>query len=254
MTIIKALVVDDEKPARDELCYLLSIESDLEVVGQADSGAAAITLAANLKPHVIFMDIDMRGMNGLEAAAVVRNVLPEVIVIFATAYDHYAVQAFEIGAVDYILEPFECERVHAAIERLKGYHYIDWQAAGTRIDTALQQTKVNIDKLPVLKNGKILLINYNEIIYATTAAGTVTIVTGQEWYEYQGTLTEIEERTRQTKLVRVHKSYVVNLDKVREVIPWFKGTYWLKVDHPSNIEIPVSKNQIKTIKKLLGLK
>lgn len=251
---LKALVVDDEKPARDELTYLLSVESDVEVVGQADSGAAAITLAASLSPHVIFMDIDMRGMSGLEAAAVIRTVLPEVLVIFATAYDHYAVQAFEIGAVDYILKPFEGERVHAAIERLKSYHHTDWQAAGQKIDVALQQTKVNVNKLPVLKSGKILLINYNEIIYATTDAGTVTIVTAEERYEYQGTLTEIEERTCQTPLVRVHKSYIVNMDKIKEVIPWFKGTYWLKVDHPSKIEIPVSKSQIKTIKELLGLK
>ncbi len=252
--MLKALVVDDEKPSRDELSYLLSRESDIEIVGQADSGAAAITLAASLKPHVIFMDIDMRGMNGLEAAAVIRSVLPEVIVIFATAYDHYAIQAFEIGAVDYILKPFEGERVHATIERLKSYHVTDWQTAGQRIDVALQQSKVNVNKLPVLKAGKIILVNYDEIIYATTNAGIVTIVTGEERYEYQGTLTEIEERTRQSQFVRVHKSYVVNMDKVKEVIPWFKGTYWLKVDHPSNIEIPVSKSQIKTIKELLGLK
>lgn len=252
--MLKALVVDDEKPSRDELSYLLSIESDVEIIGQADSGAAAITLAASLKPHVIFMDIDMRGMNGLAAATVIRSALPEVIVIFATAYDHYAVQAFEIGAVDYILKPFEGERVHATIERLKSYHITDWQTAGKRIDIALQQTKVNVNKLPALKSGKIMLINYDEIIYATTDAGTVTIVTDKERYEYQGTLTEIEERTRQTQFVRVHKSYVVNMDKVKEVIPWFKGTYWLKVDHPSNIEIPVSKSQIKTIKELLGLK
>ncbi len=252
--MLKALVADDEKPARDELSYLLSIEKDIEVIGQADSGAAAITLAASLKPHIIFMDIDMRGMTGLEAAAVIRTILPEVIVIFATAYDHYAVQAFEIGAVDYILKPFEGERVHAAVERLKSYHVTDWRAAGRKIDIALQQTRVNVNKLPVLKNGKIVLINYDEIIYATTTAGIVTIVTGQEHYEYQGTLTEIEERTRQTQLVRVHKSYIVNLDKVKEVIPWFKGTYWLKVDHPSDTEIPVSKSQIKAIKELLGLK
>jgi len=250
----KALIVDDEKPARDELNYLLSTENAIQVIGQADSGAAAITSAANLKPQVIFMDIDMRGMDGLEAAAVIRTVLPDVIIIFATAYDHYAVKAFEIGAVDYILKPFEGERVHATIERLKSYHSMDWQAAGSRIDAALQQTKMTFTKLPVLKNGKIRLLNYDEIIYATTDNGIVTIVTHEERYEYQGTLTDIEKRTRPTELVRVHKSYIVNLNKVTEVIPWFKGTYWLKMDHPSGIEIPVSKSQIKTIKELLGLK
>ncbi|MBU2702525.1 two-component system LytT family response regulator/two-component system response regulator LytT [Sporomusaceae bacterium BoRhaA] len=252
--MLKALVVDDEKPARDELSYLLSLESALEVVGQADSGAAAITLAAKLKPNVIFMDIEMRGVTGLEAASVLRSLLPDVIIIFSTAYDHYAIKAFEIGAVDYILKPFEGQRVHTAVERLKNYPAVHWQAAAQRMDEVFRQTKTVVTKLPVDKNGKIVLVSYDDIVYVTIKRGTVLVITHQDEYQYHGTLAELEERTRQTSLTRVHKSYLVNLDKVSEVIPWFKGTYWLKVDHPLHTEIPVSKNQIKEIKSLLGLK
>lgn len=252
--MLKALVVDDEKPARDELSYLLSLEQALEVVGQADSGAAAITLAAKLKPNVIFMDIEMRGVTGLEAAAVLRTLLPDVIIVFSTAYDHYAIKAFEIGAVDYILKPFEGQRVHAAVERLKNYPPSHWQAATQRIDEALHQTKTVVTKLPVDKNGKIVLVSYDDIVYVTIKRGIVLVITYQDVFQYHGTLAELEERTRQTALMRVHKSYLVNLDKVNEVIPWFKGTYWLKVDHPLGTEIPISKNQIKEIKSLLGLK
>lgn len=252
--MLKAIVVDDETPARDELSYLLSHEPDLEVVGQADSGTAAIALAAELKPHVVFMDIAMRGMNGLEAAGVIRKILPNAIVIFATAYDHYAVQAFEIGAVDYVLKPFEEERIHTAVERLKTYRPAEWQAAGQRIDAALDAQKVTIHKLPVERNGKIVLVNYDDIIYVTTDPGQVKVVACDADYSYTGTLADIEQRTDGTKLIRVHKSYLVNLDKVKEVIPWFKGTYWLKMDHVSGIEIPVSKSKIKLVKDLFGLK
>ncbi|MDU2063212.1 MAG: LytTR family DNA-binding domain-containing protein [Sporomusaceae bacterium] len=252
--MLRTLVVDDETPARDELVYLLSLASGIDVVGQADSGAAAISLAADLKPHVVFMDIAMRGMNGLEAAAVIRKILPETLVIFATAYDDYAIKAFEIGAVDYVLKPFEVERIHAAVKRLKTYRTAEWQAAGQRIDAAIETQKVALNKLPAEKNGKIVLIHYDDIVYVTTEGGLVTLVTAKEQYGYQGTLAEIEERTKGTELLRVHKSYIVNLNKVKEVIPWFKGTYWLKVNSAGAVEIPVSKTKIKEIKEIFGLK
>ncbi len=117
--MLKSLIVDDEAPARDELKYLLSKEEALEVVGEADSGPAALSLAAQLKPDVIFLDVEMRGMSGLETAAVLRSIAPQAVVVFATAYDEYALKAFEVGALDYLLKPFDGSRVHATVERLK---------------------------------------------------------------------------------------------------------------------------------------
>ena len=252
--MLRILTVDDESPARDELNYLLSLESDVEVVGEADSGAAAIAMATQLKPSVIFLDVQMRGMNGLETAVVLRTILPDALIVFATAYDEYAVRAFEIGAVDYILKPFESERIHTTVERLKNYHPDEWLAAVGRVDTALHKTKIVVQKLPLEKNGKIIMAHYQDLIYAYTQKGLVNVVTTVGAFGYSGTLTELEVRLAQTNLVRVHKSYIVNLDKVKEVIPWFKGTYWLKVEGDSEAEIPVSKSQIKEIKEILGLK
>lgn len=254
MSVLRVLSVDDESPARDELKYLLSLESDITVVGEADSGAAAISMAAEFKPNVIFLDVQMRGMNGLETAAVLRTVVPETLIVFATAYDEYAVQAFKVGAVDYILKPFESERIHMTVERLKKYRPDEWLAAALRIDAALIKTKIVVKKLPLEKNGKIIMVHYNDLIYAYTQKGIVTVVTTYGEFSYGGTLTELEIRLAQTNLVRVHKSYIVNMDKVKEVVPWFKGTYWLKVEGDSKAEIPVSKSQIKEIKDILGLK
>lgn len=250
--MLEALVVDDEAPARDELKYLLSQEEGITVVGEADSGPTAIAQATRLKPQVIFLDVQMRGMSGCETAVVLRTVVPESLIVFATAYDDYAVKAFEIGAVDYILKPFEGERVHATVQRLKSYRPGEWRAAGARVDAALHG-RVAVHKLPVLDRGKIILVNYGDIIFARTHAGVVEVVTNTGRYIFNGSLAELAERVQNSGLVRVHKSYVVNMDHVQEVIPWFKGTYWLKVADAAHTEIPVSKSQIKEVKEILGL-
>lgn len=252
--MLKSLIVDDEAPARDELKYLLSQEAALTVIGEADSGPEAISLAAHLKPDVIFLDVEMRGMSGLETAAVLRNVVPQAVVVFATAYDEYALKAFEVGAVDYLLKPFEGNRVHATAERLRKYKPDEWRQAVARIDETLNRSKVVVHRLPVDKNGKIALIPYQDILYALAQGGGVTVVTLSGEYAYHGTLIELQERLKGSALMRVHKSYIVNMEKVKEVIPWFKGTFWLKVDDKSNTEIPVSKTQIKALKDILGLK
>lgn len=254
MSVLNILIVDDESPARDELTYLLSLEQGVNLVGAADSGTQAIGMAAQLKPNVIFLDVQMRGMDGLETATILRTVVPETLLVFATAYDEYAVKAFEVGAIDYILKPFASERIHGTVERLKSYRPEEWLAAASRMDTTLSKTKITVKKIPLEQNGKIIMVHYNDLIYAYTQSGIVKVVTTSGEFGYGGTLTEMEIRLNDTNLVRVHKSYIVNMDKIKEVVPWFKGTYWLKVEGDNKAEIPVSKSQIKEIKTILGLK
>lgn len=255
--MLKAIIVDDEVPARDELRFLLSQLSGITVVGEADNGPAAIGLATQHCPDVIFLDIQMRGMSGMDTAQALRTIAPESLIVFATAYDEYAIKAFEIGAIDYLLKPFDGERVAAAIERLQKYHPEEWQAAAAQLDQALTAAKAPVYKLAAERNGKIVLVNYTDIIYAHTQSGSVAIIAETGEYTYSGTLAELQERLRGTTILRIHKSYLVNLEKVKEIIPWFKGTYWLKLAAPGNknqLEIPVGKGQIKEIKELLGLK
>lgn len=254
--MLKVVIVDDEIPARDELKYLLSRLPGVSIVGEADSGPAAVGLAAQHCPDVVFLDIQMRGMSGIETAEALRTASPNSLIVFATAYDEYAIKAFEIGAIDYLLKPFESERVVAAVERLQKYHSEDWQAAVVRVDQTITAAKAPVHKLAVERNGKLVLVSYSDIIYAHTQTGSVTVVAETGEYYYSGTLSELQERLRGTTILRVHKSYLVHMEKVREVIPWFKGTYWLKLPAAgaNHIEIPVGKGQIKEIKEMLGLK
>lgn len=252
--MLKILIVDDEVPARDELRYLLDSTPDIQIVGEADNAAGAIALTTQVQPDVIFLDINMRDIDGLEAAAILRKIAGHIMIVFATAYDEYAIKAFEVGAVDYILKPFDQERVNQTVMRLKSYRQEEWKAAAGRIDTVLDTAKIQIHKLPVEKGGKIIMLNYSDIIYAYAHTGHVTVVTADEKVNYSGSLSELEERFGNTNMLRVHKSYIANMDKVQEVVPWFKGTYWLKMEDCPQVEIPVSKSQIKEIKVILGLK
>lgn len=140
---------------------------------------------------------------------------------------------------------------------MQKYHPDDWQAATAQLDQVLTvAAKTSVHKLAAERNGKIVLVNYTDIIYAHTQTGAVTIVAETGEYNYSGTLSELQERLRGTTILRIHKSYLVNMEKIKEIIPWFKGTYWLKLTVPGSkkIEIPVGKGQIKEIKELLGLK
>lgn len=252
--MLQVLLVDDEMPARDELKYLLSQRSDVAVIGEADDAAEAIRLAVKLKPDVIFLDIEMREVSGLEAGVILRRVVPDTLLVFATAYDSYAIKAFEVGAIDYLLKPFEQARIDETIERLKSYRQEDWRAVAQKQSEVLSINRIRVNKLALEKDGKIVMVPYQDILYAYAHLGAVKVVLEQGGKGiYSGTLADFEDRVRGTNMMRVHKSYLVNLDKVREVVPWFKGTYWLKVEG-STEEIPVSKTQIKEIKEILGLK
>ncbi len=251
--MLRTIVVDDEAPARDELVYLLGKESGIEVVGEADGGATAVVLAAQLKPDVVFLDIEMRNMNGLETAKVLRGVTPQAVIVFATAYDNYALQAFELGAVDYLLKPFEQRRLKLTVERLLSYRPEERREAGNRLDALLERSRVRVNKLAVEKGGKIVLIQCAEILCAQAQGKNVVVMTADEEYLYGGSLTELEQRLGGGAAMRVHKSFIVNLDKVSEVVPWFKGTYWLRLSGRPQLEIPVSKSRIAELKASLGL-
>jgi len=250
-----AIVVDDEPLARDELKFLLSAHPACRVVGEAENAAAALDLAQKLSPDVAFMDIEMRGLSGLEAARRMLSLPRPPLVVFATAYNEYAVRAFELGAVDYILKPFEEKRLAKTIERINAMkeNVDDWASALGKVALLLEEKKPRVQKLPVEKNGQIRLLDFNEVVYGRAWAGGARIYTDGDAYEYTGTMAELEERLGKESFLRVHKSYVVNLNRVEGIIPWFKGTYWLVMNDTQHTQIPVSKNQVKDLKAILGL-
>jgi two-component system response regulator LytT len=250
-----AVVVDDEPLARDELKYLLSAHPECQVVGEAEDARGALKLAAEVQPDVFFLDIEMRGASGYEAARALCELPNPPLIIFATAYQEYAARAFELGAVDYVLKPFAAQRIAKSIERVVALRKRsgDWADAIAHVAALLESKRPRVHKLPVDRRGEIKLLNYDEILYAIARDGGVQVHTLQEPYTFNGPMAELESRLSGAGFLRVHKSYLVNLDRVEGVLPWFKGTYWLVMSDSQRTEIPVSKSLVKELKTVLGI-
>lgn len=265
--VIRALLVDDEAPARSELRYLLEQTGDQVVVmGEAPSGEEALRLAAEGEPDVVFLDIMMSGCDGLEVAQELLKLPRPPLVIFATAYDRYALRAFELKAVDYLLKPFRGERVRAAVERVKTLLADDRGLReqlqrllalleGGELDwmrPAKQPRGPGTPRIPVEKKGRICLLDPREIRFAYSEARVIFVRTRDEHYRCRFTFTELEEKLG-PRFMRVQKSFLVNLDHVKEMIPWFRGTFLLVMDDDKGTEIPVSRLMVGDLRRALLL-
>ncbi|HHV79941.1 MAG TPA: response regulator transcription factor [Firmicutes bacterium] len=251
--MIGVLIADDEKPARDELRFLLESVPDVTVVAEAANGDEALRLIAEHKPDVVFLDVEMPGKNGLEVAAELKGQSGGPKVIFATAYEEYAVRAFEVAAVDYILKPFDGKRVAEAVEKLS--QSLDSCARfAERIDRLFEEIseKFRTKKIPAEKNGCTVLLDSSELIYVSSIHGKVMLKTFDKEYGCRLSLLEIESRLG-SGFLRVHRSFIVNLDKISEIIPWFSGTYNIVVKDRERSRIPVSRSQVRQLKHVLGI-
>ena len=256
---ISVLVVDDEQPAREELCFLLSQAGDVEVVGQADNGIAALGLLEDLEPDVVFLDVHMPGMTGFEVARQVaaRRTAPHVV--FVTAFDQYAVDAFQVNAVDYLLKPVDPQRLEQALGRAR--RRLESARAGTMSPQALAQI---IDAVAarqsrraqvVVKVGdRMMLVQAEDVIYASVNEDEVSVVasqvTGTSNYR---TLDELQAQLDENVFWRVHRSYLVNINKIKEIVPWFSRNFILKMRDAKSTEIPVSRAQSKRLRDFLQI-
>lgn len=247
--MIRTIIIDDEAPARDELRFLLEPFEDIEILGEADNAATAVPLITKRKPDLIFLDVQMRGLSGIELATIIQEISPKSHIIFATAYNDYALKAFELNASDYLMKPIEEERLEQTIQRIRKFFPTQEE------EDKKEQTSSPLAKLAVEKDGHILLIDTKSIYYITGESGRLEVATSTGLYESHKTLSELQSRFQNTPLYRVHRSYIVNLEAVQEILPWFKGTYWLRVPSPSSklVDIPVSKSQVKQVRELLGI-
>lgn len=259
---LKALIVDDEYPARQELRFALSGFEDIEIVGEATNAQEALALVKALDYHVLFLDISMPGMSGLELGAAIQELPRQPLIIFITAYDEYAVRAFEVNAVDYLLKPVEPGRLKKAIDKvMKAYQESAAPAEST--DEAVSNNgnnktpptpanQIKIDRIPAEKQGKTVLVAESDIFYAFTEQDYIYIKTYNDKLFTRFTLKELEARLNSSIFFRTHRCYLVNLHKVREIIPFFNGTYNLVVEDKENTEVPVSRAQAKKLRKILG--
>jgi len=244
---ISALIVDDEQLAREELSYLLTDIPDIEVLQTASNGMEAVKLIEQLEPDVVFLDVQMPGLDGLGVIAQVREKPgPHPHFILITAFDQYAVEAFRLHALDYLLKPVEKERLAESVAR----------ARHTLEEKEEEQEKISTQrtKLLVRANNRNLIVDAQDLIYATIDDGTITMVTaafeGQSNYR---TIEELQSNLDPNLFWRVHRSFLVNINKIREVIPWFKSSFQLRMDDKKQTEIPVSRIQTRRLRALLKI-
>lgn len=268
--LLRALIIDDEPLARQELQYLLEDGGDVSVLAQGSNGIEAVELIRTHNPDLLFLDVQMPGLDGF---AVLKKLLDRKIklpqVVFATAYDRYAVRAFEVNAVDYLLKPFEKGRVRRTIEkaraRLAGQ--VDLSATATeagteaKLDALLrligeqaQGRPVQTGKVVVRAQNRLMLVNQREICFASIEEGAISVVgSAVEGLSNCRTLEELMDQLDPETFWRAHRSFVVNIQHIREVVPWFKSSYQLRMDDPKKTEIPVSRSQTKRLRELFNL-
>ena len=292
---IKALVVDDEQLARDELCYLLEQAGGVTVVAQAANGVDALALIAEHAPDLVFLDVQMPGLNGFEVA---RQVLERqeggtgdgatggpdgrahgedraeasggAEIVFVTAFDQYAIEAFQVDAVDYLLKPVDPERLDQAVQRAR--RRIAARTApragdeAGRGDAALANAELERlvkriaqgtgrrERLAVKVGERFFLVDAGDVIFATLADEVVTVAaTGFTGTSNYRTLDDLQAQLDPETFWRVHRAYLVNISKIKEIVPWFSRNYILKMKDGKGTEIPVSRSQTRRLREYLKL-
>jgi len=250
------IVVDDEQLACDELAYLLHDFPEMEVIARGSNGLEAVDLIRKLEPDLVFLDVHMPGLDGLGVVRRLRELdveLPHFI--FVTAYDQYAVEAFRLEAMDYLLKPVEkgrlaetIERARRAIQERKSTPVVSSDGA------APAKAPTPRTKLMVRAANRYLIVDANEVIYATIDDGLITLVTTTvEGHSNYRTIEDLQANLDRDMFWRVHRSYLVNINRIKEVVPWFKSSYQLRMDDKKHTEVPVSRVQTRRLRELFKL-
>jgi two-component system LytT family response regulator/two-component system response regulator LytT len=252
---LTALVADDEQLAREELCFLLGKIDGVEVVAQAADGVQALDDISRLTPDVAFLDVQMPGLTGFEVARRLLESGTDLAVVFVTAFDHRAVEAFEVNAVDYVLKPVEPGRLEQAVQRVRRRR--SEQPLGDQLERLVRLMAGQRDRrnqIAVKANDKIVLVQAEDIIYASLVEDSISIVAGQvSGTSNYRTLDELQARLDPELFWRVHRSHLVNINKIKEIVPWFSRNYILRMTDPKATEIPVSRSQTRRLRDYLKL-
>ena len=258
---LRAIIVDDEQLAREELCFLLGQLDDIEIVGQADNGIEALRVVEEQTPDVLMLDVQMPGLTGFEVARRLLQAGIDTHFVFVTAFDQHAIEAFEINAVDYLLKPVEAERLATAIDRARSRIHAERQAskpAATddmeRLLHLMSERQGRREQLALKVADRFLLVQSDEVVHASVHDDVITVVTnslsGTSNYR---TLDELQARLDPAIFWRVHRSHLVNINKIKEIVPWFSRNYILKMKDGKGTEIPVSRSQTKRLREYLRL-
>ncbi|HEY1464888.1 MAG TPA: response regulator [Terriglobales bacterium] len=256
---LSAVIVDDEQLARDELAFLLKNVGDVDVVAQGKNGVEGVNLIREHNPDLVFLDVQMPGLDGF---GVIKKLLDKKLplpkIVFATAFDQYAVKAFEVNAVDYLLKPFDRQRVAQSIQKARA-KMEPKDDSSDRLETLVRmlESQKQTSKILLKAAGRLFLINQKDICFASIEDGIISVVTsgisGMEGQSNCRTLEELLDSLDPSLFWRAHRSYLVNINRIKEVVPWFKSSYQLRMDDKKQTEIPVSRAQTKRLRELFGL-
>ena len=255
MKKLRVVIADDETPAREELKHILSEITGLSIIGEAKNGIEAVKMVEEKNPDILFLDIEMPGLNGIEVAKklIEKKIAPKII--FATAYEEYAVKAFEVNAIDYILKPFDEDRIKKSIERI-GSELNGDDGNIQKLEKILKEmsrkgSEKYIEKIPVKQKGNITLIGISDVVYARSDGGLVFIwENGREMLCDYTTLDKMESDLDPGKFYRSSRGFIVNLDKMKEIVPLGNGQYIIRCESGSEkfLEVPLSRRQAKELR------
>jgi two-component system, LytTR family, response regulator len=264
---LRTLVVDDEQLARDELCFLLGQLDAMEVIAQVGNGIEALQAIEEHAPDLVLLDVQMPGLTGFEVARRLVRAGVDTQLVFVTAYDQHAIEAFEVNAVDYLLKPVEAGRLATAVDRVRRRIQLERPSVlngdagrATRADELDRVLQLLAERdgwreqLAVKVGDRFLLIQTDEVVHVSVEDDVITVVTnslsGTSNYR---TLDELQARLDPAVFWRVHRSHLVNINKIKEIVPWFSRNYILKMRDGKGTEIPVSRSQTKRLREYLRL-
>ena len=248
MTMLRALVVDDEPLARDELGFLLGEAGGVEVVGQAGSAARALELASTLALDVVFVDLRMPGPDGLALAEAIHARWPTLPVVVVSAHDEGALRGFEVGVVDYLLKPVRLPRVKQAIERVRerrGENAID-------VDLSVSAPSgETLTRLAVKRRGGLVVVDIADVAWFEMKDELVWAVTDADRFALDLTLAAIEQRVPRDVFFRSHRGYLVRLDRIRSLEPSGAGTFDMLLAHPDKPKVPLARERARALRDLI---
>ena len=262
---INTIIVDDEKPAREELAYLLKGFPEINLIGQGKNGVEAVSLIKEHSPDLVFLDVQMPGLDGFGVLKkLVERKMRVPHVVFATAFDQYAVQAFDVNAVDYVLKPIDKARISKAIQRAR--REIEAQTSpaerleqlvsrlGAGQTPAAKPSAAPPVKVLVRSQQRLLLVDADDLIFASIEGGLISVTAKEtEGSSNYRTLEELNAALDSEAFWRPHRSYLVNIHHIKEVVPWFKSSFMVKMNDKKQTEIPVSRAQTKRLRELFKL-
>lgn len=259
--MIKTVIVEDEKLAREELKFLIEKNSDFEIIYEVANGEKALEFLKENEVHLLFLDIQIPGKSGIEIARILNQQKDAPYIIFTTAYDEYAVEAFQLSAIDYLLKPISDQRFKESLQKAKNEIKKDKNNFKQQLKTLFEnfnfseqsEQKECLNKIAVMEKDYYLMLDFKDIHYFATRDKKVWAHCYKKSYMTQFQLKELEKMMPQN-FFRIHKSYIINLQHIKAVIPWFKGKYQLLMDNYSEHEIPVSRSKVNQINELLNLK